>query len=255
MRPHEASGTSGQKASLNGLPNLSILDGWWEEGYNGRNGWAFGERRDYQDDDTRDEADVLALYAALENQIVPIFFDRGSDDLPHAWLSVMREAIRTVAPAFSMRRMVKEYTEKLYVPALVYGRQIDAKHYALARALADWKRTVRAAWPKVSIRAEGPQEGRLAFGDPVQVEACVQLGALRPDDVRVELVAARDDNGNLRARQITVMEPSGQTPEGERCYSARLLPPINGSLVYGVRVVPSCGGLSNPLELGLARWA
>ncbi|HET8905528.1 MAG TPA: alpha-glucan family phosphorylase [Ktedonobacterales bacterium] len=255
VRPHEASGTSGQKASLNGLPNLSILDGWWEEGYNGRNGWAFGERRDYQDDDTRDEADVLALYAALENQIVPIFFDRGSDDLPHAWLSVMREAIRTVAPAFSMRRMVKEYTEKLYVPALVYGRQIDAKQYALARALADWKRTVRAAWPKVSIRAEGPQEGRLAFGDPVQVEACVQLGALRPDDVRVELVAARDDNGNLRARQITVMEPSGQTPEGERCYTARLLPPINGSLVYGVRVVPSCGGLSNPLELGLARWA
>lgn len=255
VRPHEASGTSGQKASLNGLPNLSILDGWWEEGYSGRNGWAFGEKRDYQDDDTRDDADAHALYATLENQTVPLFYDRGADDLPHGWITVMREAIRTVAPVFSMRRMVKDYTEKLYVPALAHGHQIDAKHYALAHELANWKRTVRAAWPKVSIRAEGPREGHLSFGEPVEVEACVRLGGLRPEDVRVELVAARDENGNLRERRVTVMEPGRMTPDGEHCYAARLLPPINGSLVYGVRVVPSCSGLCNPLELGLARWA
>jgi starch phosphorylase len=255
VRPHEASGTSGQKASLNGLPNLSILDGWWEEGYNGRNGWAFGERREYQDDNTRDEADVLALYATLENQIVPLFYDRGADDLPHGWIAVMREAIRTVAPAFSMRRMVKEYAETLYIPALAYGRRSDAKHYALARELADWKRTVRTAWPKVSIRAEGPHDGRLSFGDPVAVEACVRLGSLRPADVRVELVAARDDNGNLRERRVILMTPSRETPDGEHCYTANLLPPINGSLVYGVRVTPSSSGLSNPLEMGLACWA
>ncbi len=256
IRPHEASGTSGQKASLNGLPNLSILDGWWEEGYNGRNGWAFGERRDYQDENTRDEADALALYATLENQIVPLFYDRGGDDVPHGWIAVMREAIRTVAPEFSMRRMVKDYTEKLYVPALVYGRRMDANHYKLAYALSTWKQMVRAAWPKVSIRAEGPREGRLSFGDPVAVEACVQLGVLSPEDVRVELVAARDDNGNLRDRRVTLMEPTRTTtPEGEHCYTAHLLPPINGSLVYGVRVAPSSDGLSNPLEMGLARWA
>jgi starch phosphorylase len=255
VRPHEASGTSGQKASLNGLPNLSILDGWWEEGYNGRNGWAFGERREYQDDNTRDEADALALYTTLENQVVPLFYDRGADDLPHGWIAVMREAIRTVAPAFSMRRMVKDYTQELYVPALAYGRRIDADRYALARKLADWKRMVRAAWPKVSIHAEGPHDGRLSFGDPVTVEARVQLGLLSPEDVRVELVAARDENGNLRERRVTAMTPSRTTTEGEHCYTANLLPPINGSLVYGVRVMPSFAGLSNPLELGLARWA
>ena len=154
-----------------------------------------------------------------------------------------------------MRRMVKQYTETLYVPALIYGRRIDANHYALARKLAAWKQMVRAAWPKVSIRAEGPREGRLSFGDPVQVEACVQLGVLSPEDVRVELVAARDDNGALRDRRVTVMEPSRKTSEGEHCYTAHLLPPINGSLVYGVRVAPSSDGLSNPLEMGLARWA
>ena len=154
-----------------------------------------------------------------------------------------------------MRRMVKEYTEKLYVPALVYGRRMDANHYALAYKLASWKQMVRAAWPKVSIRAEGPREGRLSFGDPVTVEACVQLGALDPQDVRVELVAARDDNGAMRDRRVTVMESSQTTPDGEHCYTAHLLPPINGSLVYGVRVAPSSDGLSNPLEMGLARWA
>jgi starch phosphorylase len=167
----------------------------------------------------------------------------------------MREAIRTVAPLFSMRRMVKDYTEKLYVPALAYGRRIDAKHYALARSLADWKQTVRAAWPQVSIRAEGPREGRLSFGDPVTVEAYVHLDGLRPEDVRVELVAARDENGNMRDRQVTAMELSREAADGERRYTAHLLPPINGSLVYGVRVAPSCDGLSNPLEMGLARWA
>jgi glycogen phosphorylase len=255
VRPHEASGTSGQKASLNGLPNLSILDGWWEEGYNGRNGWAFGERREYQDDNTRDEADAQALYATLENQVIPLFYDRGGDGLPHGWIAVMREAIRTVAPEFSMRRMVKEYTERLYVPALAYGRRIDADQYALARTLSEWKRRVRDAWPQVSLHAEGPHDGRLAFGDPVTVEACVRLGKLRPGDVRVELVAARDENGNLRERSITLMEPSRETRDGEHCYTANLLPPINGSLVYGVRVVPSFNGLSHPLELGLARWA
>ena len=141
------------------------------------------------------------------------------------------------------------------MPALAYGRRIDAKHYALARELADWKRTVRAAWPMVSIRAEGPHDGRLSFGDPVAVEACVRLGSLRPEDVRVELVAARDDNGNLRERRVILMTPSRETPDGEHCYTANLLPPINGSLVYGVRVTPSSSGLSNPLEMGLARWA
>src|SRR5262249_45211018 len=135
IRPHEASGTSGQKASLNGVPNCSILDGWWEEGYNGDNGWAIGEQRDYQDEATRDEADVAALYDRLEQRVIPLFFERGLDDVPHAWVAVMKEAIRTIAPQFSMRRMLKDYTNQLYVPALRHGQRIDAEEYALAREL------------------------------------------------------------------------------------------------------------------------
>ena len=116
-RPYEASGTSGQKASLNGAPNLSILDGWWPEAYNGRNGWAIGEEREYANQEEQDWQDAQQLYQILENQLVPLFYDRGGDGVPHAWLTWCKEAIATIAPVFSTRRMVKEYTTRLYMPA------------------------------------------------------------------------------------------------------------------------------------------
>ena len=116
-RPHEASGTSGQKAALNGIPNLSVLDGWWAEGYNGANGWAIttGERR--EDPAAQDAAEAEALYQILEDEVTPLFYERDADDIPRDWVRVMKEAIRTAAPIFCTRRMVKEYTEKFYVPA------------------------------------------------------------------------------------------------------------------------------------------
>ena len=117
-RPREASGTSGMKAALNGVPNLSVLDGWWVEGYNGANGWAIGENKDYDSHEAQDAADAESLYRALEEEIVPLFYNRDGDGIPRGWVEVMRESIRTNAPMFSMRRMVKEYTDRLYVPAI-----------------------------------------------------------------------------------------------------------------------------------------
>jgi starch phosphorylase len=116
-RPYEASGTSGQKASLNGAPNLSILDGWWPEAYNGRNGWSIGEEREYTNLEEQDWQDAQQLYQLLESQVITLFYDRGSDGVPHQWLAWSKEAIATVAPVFSTRRMVKEYTAKLYMLA------------------------------------------------------------------------------------------------------------------------------------------
>ncbi len=117
-RPHEASGTSGMKASLNGVPNCSILDGWWAEGYNGKNGWAIGEAVEYGNPNEQDWHDVESLYSLLEEQIVPRFYDRNKSGLPDAWLATMKEAIVTLAPTFSIARQVKEYTDKYYVPAM-----------------------------------------------------------------------------------------------------------------------------------------
>lgn len=118
-RPNEASGTSGQKAALNGVLNFSVLDGWWREGYNGQNGWAIGKDMDYDDTQKQDEADAESLYDVLENEIIPLYYQiRSSDGLPGDWIARMKESIRTLAPQFSMRRMVKEYSERLYLPAM-----------------------------------------------------------------------------------------------------------------------------------------
>ena len=255
IRPHEASGTSGQKASLNGLPNCSIIDGWWEEGYNGKNGWAIGERRDYQDDETRDAADALALYETLEQSIVPLFFQRGDDGLPHEWIAVMKEAIRTVAPQFSMSRMVKEYVTKYYMPAARWRERMDARNYALARELTAWERHIRERWGEVSLSASGPTGEQISEDEPVHVEAMVRLGRLTPDDVRVELVTARDDNGSLADQRVVEMRPDGETVEGALRYRAEMDRFHTGSVVYGVRIGPYHTGLASPFELGLIRWA
>ena len=255
IRPHEASGTSGQKASLNGLPNCSIIDGWWEEGYNGKNGWAIGERRDYQDDETRDAADALALYETLEQSIVPLFFQRGDDGLPHEWIAVMKEAIRTVAPQFSMSRMVKEYVTKYYMPAARWRERMDARNYALARELTAWERHIRERWGEVSLSASGPTGEQISEDEPVHVEALVRLGRLTPDDVRVELVTARDDNGSLADQRVVEMRPDGETVEGALRYRAEMDRFHTGSVVYGVRIGPYHTGLASPFELGLIRWA
>jgi starch phosphorylase len=118
-RPNEASGTSGEKAALNGVLNFSVLDGWWREGYNGRNGWAIGDDVDYEDPDEQDRRDAASLYDTLENEIIPMYYlERSGDGLPVEWIARMKESMRTLAPQFSMRRMVKEYTERLYLTAM-----------------------------------------------------------------------------------------------------------------------------------------
>ena len=137
----EASGTSGHKAGLNGIPNFSVLDGWWDEGYDGTNGWSIGQVQEYPDEAAQDAADALSLYDTLENVIVPLFYDRGPDGIPHNWLEKVRASIRTVAPVYSLARMLKEYYTKYYFPASQFGHQVDGG--TMARDLAEWERQVR----------------------------------------------------------------------------------------------------------------
>src|SRR5256884_1365295 len=254
IRPHEASGTSGQKAALNGQPNCSILDGWWAEGYNGKNGWAIGEEREYHDAEVQAEADSLSLYQLLEEEIVPTYYDPGPDGIPHPWIATMKEAIRTCAPQFSMRRMVKEYTTRFYVPAIQLGKQIEQNMYAKARVLADWKEKIKVGWPGLALYVEGQHDGQLSLGEEINVRAWVRADKLQPGDFSVEVVYGEAHDDVIIPEHVLPMEYIKKEQDGSFRYEARLKPTESGSIGYGVRVLPSHPALGGKHDMGLIRW-
>ncbi|HZU68206.1 MAG TPA: alpha-glucan family phosphorylase [Ktedonobacteraceae bacterium] len=255
IRPHEASGTSGQKAALNGQPNCSILDGWWAEGYNGKNGWAIGEEREYHDTNVQAEADSLSLYRLLEEEIVPTYYDCGSDGIPHRWIAFMKEAIRTCAPQFSMKRMVKEYTTRFYVPEIQRGIAIAQDNYERARVLAAWKDKIRKSWQSLEVYADGQRDGQLSLGEGIDVRAWVRGDGLRPQDLSVELVYGDANDEQLPIQHTLPMQYTKQELDGSYRFDLRLQPPESGSIAYGIRVLPNHPALGGKHEMGLVRWA
>ncbi|MEI7557087.1 alpha-glucan family phosphorylase [Candidatus Chlorohelix sp.] len=256
IRPNEASGTSGQKAALNGVPNASILDGWWPEAYNGKNGWAIGEERTYQSQDIQDEADSLALYSLLENDIVPTYFNRDEKGLPLGWIKVMKESIKTVAPYFSTRRMLKDYTNKFYISSIKQTLMLSTENYTGAKAISSWKRAIYDGWNRVAISAKTPVESKLALGQEFKVTAQTYLGQLKPSDVVVEFLMARDEDGKLVNQEIITMElANGPDQNSLYNYAANVKVSQGGSIVMGVRVLPTHPALTSKHELGLVRWA
>jgi starch phosphorylase len=254
IRPHEASGTSGQKAALNGQPNCSILDGWWAEGFNGKNGWAIGEEREYHDPNVQDEAESLALYSLIEEEIVPTYYNRGADGIPHAWVAFMKEAIRTCAPAFSMRRMVKEYTRRFYVPEIQQSVEIEKNNYAEARTLATWKDKIKQAWPELHLYVEGQREGQLSLGQGIDVRAWVHTDKLQPEELTVELVYGEATNEHIVIQHVLPMEYVKHELDGSYSYQLHLQPPTSGSIAFGVRVLPNHPAPAGKHEIGLIRW-
>jgi starch phosphorylase len=255
IRPYEASGTSGQKAAINGQPNCSILDGWWAEGYNGKNGWAIGEEREYHDPDVQAEADSISLYNLLEEEIVPTFFYRGDDGIPHRWISYMKEAIRTCTPQFSMRRMVKEYTNNYYVPEMQQSIRITQNNYKPARELAAWKERVQKGWNSLELYAEGRRDGQLSLGEGIDVRAWIKSDTLTPDDLCVELVYGDAKDDQVLGQHALPMSYSKRELDGSYRYDINLKPTESGSFAYNVRVVPYHAGLTEKYEMGLIRWA
>lgn len=254
IRPYEASGTSGQKAALNGVPNCSILDGWWAEGYEAGNGWAIGEEREYQDAETQNQADANALYDVLEHDIIPTYFDRDEAGIPHNWCKVMKTAIATCAPRFSMSRQVKDYTTTSYIPVAERSREFAGESYRIGRELAEWKRHVDRSWPMVQFTVEGPRDTQFPIGAKLEVTANVTAGDLSPDNLLVELVVGRDRNGVIEELEHVELKAAERTGALIR-YVGHLTVQYGGSIVYGVRVIPAHPSLMNKFELGLVSWA
>jgi starch phosphorylase len=258
-RPHEASGTSGQKAAASGIPNCSILDGWWVEGFvphgDDVNGWSLGEDRDYKDTETQDEADAQDLYATLENEVVPLYYERGEGDIPVGWIRRMKNSIRTCAPRFSMLRMIKDYADDYYVPAMESGARYRADGFAVAKEMAAWKRHLRDSWHGVRVEAAPPDELQAAVGSPVQLDARAWLNGLQLTEVALEIVAGvQDAEGNLINPQVIPMEADGQH-DGAVQFRGELTPADSGQIALGIRARPRHDALINPYETGLNRWA
>jgi starch phosphorylase len=252
----EASGTSGMKVLPNGGLNLSILDGWWAEGYEPGVGWAIGRGEDYADHAYQDFVESNALYEVLEKDLVPLFYERGADGLPRVWITRMKRSMKTLTPAFSTNRMLFEYAERFYLPAARYHAQMMADGAARARRFAEWKRRVFRGWDEVAIdQLEARNPGLRRVGEGLEVAAVVRLGSLLPEDVIVEVYHGPLDAQRAIVDGHSVAMSLESATEGPTHRYLGLVPcQRTGMYGYTVRVRPSHPDGNSMLCTGLMTW-
>jgi glycogen phosphorylase len=258
LRPLEASGTSGMKCAPNGGINLSVLDGWWLEGYNGNNGWAIGAEIDNGTVEFQNEVDAGSLYQLLENQIVPLYYAKPDGKLPLAWLQLMRESIRSITPVFNTHRMVKEYTERLYLPAAKSHEDFERDNCTAATALSQWKTKMRKDWAQVRIsdvQVGNPDRQNIPVGDSLQLSARIYLGAVDPKHVRVEAYHGEAENGGVKNPSVAALNESQLDGDGSYIYRGTVPATESGAYGVSVRVVPTHPHLMQTHELRLITWS
>jgi len=262
LRPLEACGTSGMKSALNGGLNLSIRDGWWDEWYDGENGWEIPTADGLADENRRDDIEAAALYNLLEQSVTPTFYDRDDKGVPTRWVEMVRHTLQALGPKVLASRMVRDYTEKYYAPAAQSFRRtsapIDGLPFGAARDLSAYRQRVREAWPKVQVTdvdSTGLPDTPL-LGSELTLTATVQLAGLKPDEVDVQAVLGRVDAADALQDPVTVdMVHSGSGDGGTDVFSTTTPLPVAGSVGYTVRVLPHHPLLAGDNELGLVTLA
>src|SRR6202048_3902100 len=258
LRPLEASGTSGMKCAPNGGINLSVLDGWWHEGFNGINGWAIAAEINDGTVEFQSAVDANSLYQLLENQIIPLYYAKPDGKLPLPWLQLIRESIRSVTPVFNTHRMVKEYTERLYLPAARSHENFAQNGCEPATQLSQWKARMRKDWPQVRIhdvQVANKDRQNILVGESLQVSAQVHLGDVDPNHVRVEAYHGEAENGGIKNPSVTILNASGRNGDGSYLYQGSVPASESGAYGFSLRVVPTHPNLMQAHELRLIAWS
>jgi starch phosphorylase len=255
-RPMEASGTSGMKGPVSGVLNFSVLDGWWCEGYDGRNGWAIGAGEEYQDHEYQDMVESQALYDILEKNIIPLYYDRDEENIPRSWIAAIKQNIKTICPVFNTNRMVEEYMVQYYLPAFRQHSLLMTDDFQEARATTEWKRKIKSAWNEIGVQSVEPQlDGGMRIGDSLPVRVSLALGQLTPRDIAVEAYHGRlDEGGQVTHTQSDPLEFRHILPSGLALYEGTISCETTGQRGLMVRVIPRRDGAPHKFYLGLIKW-
>ena len=256
-RPLEASGTSGEKAVMNGVLNFSVLDGWWAEGYREGAGWAIQEKRTYQDQHYQDEMDAETIYNTLENEIVPLYYDRDGKEVPTGWVAAMKKCLNEISPRFTMKRMMDDYFELYYNKLIERTNWMRANRYQKAFEINAWKNRVRNAWDKVEVKSiilPDTNVRPLTFGEQFIAEITLQTPDLEPGDLAIELLFGDKDNDTVS--QIVAVEKMKLVDSGDNWVKYYIKVPIKRAGVYNFtfRVYPTNPMLPHRQDFPLVKW-
>jgi phosphorylase/glycogen(starch) synthase len=256
-RPLEASGTSGEKAIMNGVVNFSVLDGWWAEGYKEGAGWAIPETRTYENQTFQDELDAEIIYNTLEEEIIPVFYDKNEEGYSEKWVNHIKNTIAGIAPHFTMQRQLNDYYEKFYAPLLQNGKKMRAQHFADAKKLAQWKEKVRAAWDRLSVLSlivPDSVKGPIAYGKHFVAEIRLRAPGLTADDLGVEIIMGNRTNGNIEKILYRQALQAEQEKDEVIRFTCNFPLAHSGIVDYAFRVYPQHSLLVHRMDFPLVKW-